>query len=684
MDREDSFRLLFESNPIPMWVYDLDSLSFLAVNDAALEHYGYSREQFISMSILDIRPVEDRNAVRAVAGTREGNYHTGRTWRHIKADGSQIEVAIYSQSLRYAQRDASLVAAIDITERKRAEDELRSTRTFLNTVVENMPAMLFVKEARENRFVLINRAGEELLGLSRDEMIGKNDYDFFPKEEADFFVARDREVLRSGHLQIIEEEPIHTRHKGVRLLTTKKLAIFDDRGEPQYLVGVSEDITERKRAEERIAYMAHHDALTGLPNRVLFRERLEQGLASGHRDDKGLAVLCMDLDSFKAVNDTLGHPSGDAVLRSLAERVLACIRDFDTVARLDGDEFAIVQIGAKPNDASTLAQRVLDVVSQPYDLEGRRVVVGTSIGIAMGPSDGDKPDQLLKNADMALYRAKADGGGTYRFFEREMDARLQARRALELDLRNALLNGEFELFYQPVIGLEDNRIRSAEALLRWRHCERGMISPAEFIPLAEEIGVIVPIGDWVLRQACAEVVTWPGKIKVAVNLSPAQFKRGNLVQGVVNALAASGLPASRLELEITESLLLQENESTLDTLRQLKALGVGISLDDFGTGHSSLSYLRRYPFDKIKIDQSFVRELSSDAGCVAIVRAIVSLGSGLGMATTAEGVETEEQLRLLRDLGCNEVQGYLFSRPKPAKDIVELLAHQSDAIGTAA
>jgi diguanylate cyclase (GGDEF)-like protein/PAS domain S-box-containing protein len=672
--REASFRLLFDSNPLPMCVYECETLRFLAVNDAAVEHYGYSREQFLAMTILDIRPPDQRAEVETAIrkGIQEG---TDRFWQHTKADGTLITVAIYKQALTHDGCSAALVAMIDVTERVRTEDELRRTRAFLDAVVENIPAMLFVKDANDHRYLLFNKAGEELLGVPRAGLIGRNDYDLFPKREADHFVARDREVLRSGELQVIEEERIHTPHNGLRLLRTKKIAIPDERGRPQYLLGISEDITERKRAEGRITHMAHHDSMTGLANRVLLRERLEQALARMVEQDGRLAVFCIDLDGFKDVNDALGHPVGDALLRLAAERLRGCAREGDTVARLGGDEFAIIQDSIHDvEQASALARRIVDVIGAPFHVDEHDVVVSASIGIAVAPHDGADPDNLLKYADMALYAAKTDGRRTYRFFEAEMNERLHARRAMEIDLRAAFQRDEFELYYQPCIDIQSGRIVGFEALLRWNHPERGLVLPGEFIALAESIGLIVPLGEWVLRQACAAAARWPDDIAVAVNLSPLQFKNANLVQTVTTALAASGLPPRRLELEITESVLLQENENNPATLHRLRDLGVRIALDDFGTGYSSLSYLRVFPFDRIKIDGSFVKELPHNIECVSIVRAVTDLARGLHMMTTAEGVETAEQLDELRAHGCTAAQGYLFSRPLPAGDIAGLLA----------
>jgi diguanylate cyclase (GGDEF)-like protein len=442
-------------------------------------------------------------------------------------------------------------------------------------------------------------------------------------------------------------------------------------------VATFEDITERLRAEEKIRHLAHYDALTDLPNRVAFYGRMEE-ILSHRRRSESIGILSLDLDHFKAVNDTLGHPIGDRLLKAAAQRMRSCVRGEDIVARLGGDEFAIVQVPSEdPLDKAALAARLIDVVGAPYDLDGHQVIVGVSVGIAIAPNDGKEPDILMKNADLALYRAKVDGGGAYRFFEIEMDARMQARRALELDLRKAIVNGEFELYYQPIINVKTGQIASCEALIRWHHPERGMVAPLEFIPVAEATGLIVPIGEWVLQQACAEAARWPEQVTIAVNLSPAQFKSRNLMPMITGALATTGLPAARLELEITEMVLLEDSEGAFEILHQLRDLGIRIAMDDFGTGYSSIGYLRRFPFDKIKIDQSFIRDLPGRDDSVAIVRAVVGLSSSLGITTTAEGVETKEQLASLTAEGCTEFQGFLFSRPLSAADVGRIIAEQA-------
>ncbi len=460
------------------------------------------------------------------------------------------------------------------------------------------------------------------------------------------------EVLKDGRTIAVSEEPLPCGGR----------------------VAIYEDITERQLTEARLRHMARHDALTGLPNRVLFREHLERATK---RLEPGsvLAVLCIDLDRFKAVNDTLGHPLGDALLRAVAERLLGTLRAGDLVVRLGGDEFAIVRVSktdAEP--VGRLAAHVLDTLKHPFDIAGHSLSVSASIGIVESSDPNENPDDLLIKADLALYAVKAQGGAASRPFAPQMYERLVAKRQMEIDLRTALVGGQFQLFYQPLLSTADGSVVAFEALLRWHHPERGMVSPAEFIPVAEEAGLIVEIGAWVLDTACRDAAHWPETVKVAVNLSPLQFNVADLVTDVRTALFKSGLPARRLELEITESIMLQETEQTLQVLYALRALGVSTSMDDFGTGYSSLSYLSRFPFDKVKIDKSFVRDLTAQHHNMAIVRAVISIGRSLQMSVVAEGVETEEQMRLLAQAGCQQVQGYLFSRPQPLAAVPGLVA----------
>jgi len=438
---------------------------------------------------------------------------------------------------------------------------------------------------------------------------------------------------------------------------------------------LKEEIADREELQAKSQYLAYHDSLTGLGNRLLFKEQLDEALRDVSVAPHPLAVLFLDLDGFKAVNDTLGHSVGDLLLKHIAAHLRDLLPSTDRIARLGGDEFAILQMSSpQPTSSTHLAERIIEIVGRPHNIDGHDVTVGASVGIAVARPGEMSTESLLKSADLAMYSAKSEGRGTYRIFDPQMDAVVQTRRSLERDMRTSLAQGGFELHYQPLVNLQTKRVTAFEALMRWDHKERGAVPPSEFIPVAEDMGLIIQLGEWALRQACMEAATWPDDIRVSVNLSPLQFSKGNLVATVVSALAASGIAASRLELEITESVLLEKSERNIAILNQLRELGVRISMDDFGTGYSSIGYLRSFPFDKIKIDQSFVRDLLVDDGSLAIVRAIASLGVSFGMTTTAEGVETEEQMRCLNLEGCVEVQGYLYSKPVPTSEIPNVLA----------
>ncbi|MVT49437.1 EAL domain-containing protein [Bradyrhizobium yuanmingense] len=552
---------------------------------------------------------------------------------------------------------------------RRAKGELGRQQIVLDSALENMSQGLCMFDA-EGKIILFNERYAAMLRRTDVPLTGRLLVDVLREEQAkgqwqgdaDEFFARLVADAREGRTTT---DVVNRFGRSIRVVNQPM--------QGGGWVATFEDITEWLEAQAKISHMARHDALTSLPNRVLFHEQLEQGLRQTKSGDQ-LAVLCLDLDHFKDINDSLGHPIGDALLKEVGRRLEATVGEQDTVARLGGDEFAVVQIGRSEEIAArALAGRLVEVISAPYQIDDHQIVIGVSIGISLSPQDGSNPDELLKNADLALYRAKADGRGTYRFFETGMDARAQARRLLEMDLRAALQRDEFEVYYQPIREVASGRVVAFEALLRWNHPQRGLIAPISFIPLAEETGLIVQLGEFVLRSACADAATWPDDVDVAVNLSPVQFKSPNLIAAVTEALAISGLGARRLELEITESVLLQNSEATLTTLHELRAMGVRISLDDFGTGYSSLSYLRSFPFDKIKIDRSFVSELATREDSMAIIRAVTGLGRSLGIVTTAEGVENDAQLELLRREGCTQAQGYLFSKPRPASDVAIML-----------
>ncbi len=539
----------------------------------------------------------------------------------------------------------------------------------LDTAVNNMTQGLLLFDAKQ-RLVIGNKRYLEMYGLSADVVkpgCSFRDVITHRKETGSFVGDIDQylaEVLRD------------IKHRNAMIISTpdgRSIQVVNEPVPDGGWLATHEDITERRRAEERITHLAHYDALTDLPNRTLFHERLKRELSSV-APDRQLAVLYIDIDEFKSVNDSLGHMIGDELLKSVAASLAACARKSDFVARLGGDEFAIVQTGiGDTDDVMMLVSRIFEAIRSPYQCLGHQVTTDASIGIALAPRDGSDIDQILKNADLAMYAAKAAGRRTYRFFETDMEAEVRARRGLEMDLRQALVDGGFEVYYQPCLDLQTNAITGCEALVRWRHPQRGMISPAEFIPLAEDTGLINQLGEWVLATACKEAVGWPGNIRLAVNVSPIQFRSGTLALKVMAALAASGLAASRLELEITEAVLIRDDEAALAVLHDLRAIGVRIALDDFGTGYSSLSYLQRFPFDKIKIDRCFITDIAEPEGSSSIVQAVVTIAADRHMTTTAEGVETEQQRDLLRELGCSEMQGYLFSPPKPAAELRPML-----------
>jgi diguanylate cyclase (GGDEF)-like protein/PAS domain S-box-containing protein len=567
----------------------------------------------------------------------------------------------------------------DITERQKLEQERDRNYIFLRQIIDHIPSHITVKDVRDRRYVLVNQVAEIQFGLSRDEIVGKTAFDLFPSVLAAKIAADDETSLQSAEGLFLDEHRWETKLFGSRFVTSKRLGIRDPSGELRYIINVVEDVTEHRRADEKIAHLAHYDALTDLPNRVLFRNQIERELGKLKHGEQ-FALLYIDIDEFKGINDSLGHHVGDELLKTVASRIRGCIKQTDLIARLGGDEFAVIQTMVRSKaDTEEFVRRLHDVIREPYECVGHQLSTDASIGIALAPRDGTELDQLIKNADLAMYGAKSQGRRTYRFFAPEMLASAKARLTMEQDLRQAVVDGGFEVHYQPVVDLRRNEVTGCEALLRWRHPERGMVSPAEFIPVAEDTGLIDQIGEWVLRTACAEAATWPDQIRLAVNVSPVQLKSQTLALKVTSALAASGLRPSRLELEITEAVLIRDDEAALAILHQLRAIGVRIALDDFGTGYSSLGYLKRFPFDKIKIDRCFVSDITEADGSPAIVQAVVNIAAERSMTTTAEGVETEPQRELLRNLGCTEMQGYLFSAARPGAEIRKLLGLPGDA-----
>ncbi len=661
-NREASFRLLFEHNPVPMFVWAQESRRFLAVNDAAIAHYGYSRQQFLSMTIFDIRPEEERSTFLDALKHGSPTYPAGRVWRHCKADGSIIEVAIYSHPLTYEDQAAVMVAVIDITERNRAEARVRETQAFLDTVIENVPVSILVKSAEDMRYVLVNRAAEEFLGVSRDLILGRAAQELMPLPNVDELMAHDQRALSALEPIMFNEIPLRTPRRGVRVSSGCKVVVRSD-GKPKYLLVVIEDVTERKTAEARIKYLAEHDALTGLPNRAAFQQKLHTMLEQARSAGNELAVLRLGVDRFKQINDVFGQAIGDAALCEVGRRLQPAAQQI-FVARVGGDEFSLISEGPQPATAEVVADRMRAALEPEFAIDGHGISISASVGVAVFPGDGGDATTLVANADAALHRAKADGRGRVRFFDAEMDQRLRDRRALQQDLRAAIARGELALHYQPQARI-DRTIIGFEALVRWSHPTHGAVSPAMFIPLAEESGLISSISAWILREACREAAQWPEPLQLAVNLSPVQFHQDDLVELVGSTLNETGLDPNRLELEITEGILIDDYERAVTVLTNLKSLGVRIVLDDFGTGYSSLAYLQSFPFDKIKIDRSFIANLSVNPQSSYITRAIVTLGHGLGVPILGEGVETEEQLAFLRRESCDQVQGFLIGEPHP-------------------
>ena len=572
----------------------------------------------------------------------------------------------------------------DITERRILEQERDRNFAFLRQIVDHIPTQITVKDMRDRRYVLANRVAAAQFGLPCDAIVGKTALDLFPKRSADVIAADDEKTLQSADGLFKDEHPWESQALGQRFIISRRIGIPDQSGETRYIINVVDDVTERRRADEKIAHLAHYDALTDLPNRVLFRERIERELRATGRG-RQFALLYIDVDEFKGINDSLGHHVGDELLKAVAGRLRSCVRETDHVARLGGDEFAVIQTDVvNADEVAEFVARIQEAIRQPYQCLGHHLSTDASIGIALAPQDGTDLDQLIKNADLAMYGAKADGRRTYRFFEPAMDARAKARLTLERDIRQALVDGGFEIHYQPLVDLVSDEVTGCEALLRWRHPVRGMVSPADFVPVAEDTGLIVELGEWVLRTACAEAATWPNHIRLAVNVSPVQLKCPTLALKIASALATSGLPASRLELEITEAVLIRDDETALAILHQLRAIGIRIALDDFGTGYSSLSYLKRFPFDKIKIDRCFVTDIAEIDGSSVIVQAVVNIAAAGNMTTTAEGVETLEQKEMLRKLGCTEMQGYLFSAAKPGPEVRKLFGPRRESAAAVA
>ncbi|MDF2116340.1 EAL domain-containing protein [Roseiarcaceae bacterium H3SJ34-1] len=638
----------------------------IAANERFAELSPHEPAELIGQHLRSIQSVEPPSAT---ALSISSALAAGLTWRGdmevVAKDGTHhwIEKTIVPVHDKDRHVVGFISIGIDVTERKRALDDLRVTREFLDTIVEHIPAIIFVKDAIDLSYVLINEAAERYYGKPRDQMIGRNAAEVFEKVHAERITNADRRVLETRAGLVMGEHEIRTPDGSPRIVATRRLPIVDDAGRPRYILGVINDVTERRQAEDRIVYLAYHDSLTGLGNRAAFNDYIESTIATSASLGKSFAVLYIDLDRFKEINDAYGHAAGDALLRDVSERLKEATGDA-FVARMGGDEFAIVsQAHVDVETLTALCDRIHRVMEADFEFEGILLDLRLSIGVSVYPADGADLQTLLSHADAALYTAKADKSGVTRFFEPAMDTRFRKRHVLQQELRLAIARNEFVLHYQPIAKI-DGSIVGFEALVRWHHPERGIVQPSEFIPLAEETGLVAPIGEWVLREACREAASWDKPLQIAVNASAVQLKHGNFAALVESVVQRSGLSARRLEIEITEGVLLTDSAVALRNLHQLKEIGVNIAMDDFGTGYSSLSYLQSFPFDKIKIDRSFVANLPGNAQSAAIVRAVIGLGHGLNLPIIAEGVETHKQLAFLAREGCDEIQGYLIGRPE--------------------
>jgi diguanylate cyclase (GGDEF)-like protein/PAS domain S-box-containing protein len=667
------FKTALESMAHGLCIFDRD-MRLVVCNEQYAEMYGLRPEQILPGTTL--RSVLEARVSAGLVPGDANQYIRSRLAKVSLCDAHYAENdlsdgRVYAVSHRPMPDGGWVATHIDVTEQRRAERQLGETKQFLDSIIEHIPVAIVVKDATTRKYILVNRAFETMLGIPRSELLGRTTFDIHRPKDAKNVDDADTEAIQNSDHVSYNELEVDTLLRGARLQATHRIVIKNNQGDAKVLITVIEDATERKKAEQRIAFLAHHDPLTGLANRAALAQKIEEAAARQRRRNEPFSVLLLDLDRFKDVNDTLGHPAGDTLLTEVAMRLKSLLRETDVLARLGGDEFAIIQAGeSDPRGAAQmLAERILEFLGKPFAIDGGEINIGTSIGIALAPEHGTGSGELLKMADLALYRTKSAGRNGYSFFDPEMSELASARQEIENDLRRAIQQNELELHYQPILNAKTRKISSVEALVRWRHPTKGLLFPDLFVPLAEETGLIAQIGDWVLRKACADAVAWPDDVKVAVNLSLVQFRKTKLADTVMRALVDSGLRPERLELEITETALIESAAECLPALRQFKSLGITIVLDDFGTGYSSLSQLAMFPFDRIKIDKSFTQNLTKRSECAAIISATLTLAQSLDIATTAEGVETVDQYRVLRLAGVTSVQGYLFKRPGPVSEL---------------
>jgi diguanylate cyclase (GGDEF)-like protein/PAS domain S-box-containing protein len=670
---EERYRSMFEASPLPMWLWDDETLRFLAVNEAAIAHYGYSRDEFLRMTVRDIwAPDCDPVRYESELGNRAHEQNLVLVRRHRTRNGAVIEVEVTARRLLHEDRTVWLSLANDVTERRRAEAALRESEEQFRQLANNIPQVFWIADTLQKRTLYLSPAAETLLGRPLEQLLARPRLlvrAVHPQDRARVHAARKSAAAGDYDLTYRIVRPDGT----IRWVRDRAFPVRDAAGRIYRIAGIAEDVTERRAAEERLLHLAHYDLLTNLPNRVLFYDRLKQALAQARRNQWIVGVVFIDVDRFKNVNDTLGHAIGDKLLQQVSERLVRAVRAGDTVGRLGGDEFAIVLTHlASAQDASLVAQKIMASFSAPFPLEGAEIYVTASLGITLYPDDSTDQDTLIRNADTAMYRAKEAGRNSYQFYTPEMNVRALEILGIESGLRRALEREEFLLYYQPKASLAEGDIVGVEALLRWRHPERGMVAPGEFMPVLEETGLVVAVGNWVMNSVCAQIKAWEQAgiepVPVAINLSARQFAARDLGATIEHVIEAHGVDPRLIELEITESSLMANTEEAVKTLERLNQFGVRLSIDDFGTGYSSLAYLKRFPLDSLKIDRSFVSGLTTDADDATITRAVISMAHSLGLKVVAEGVETEAQLAFLYEYGCDEIQGYCFARPMPAAE----------------
>ena len=678
---EGQYRLLFESNPLPMWVFDRSTLRFVAVNEAAILQYGYTEEEFLAKSITEIRPEEDIAVLLEDILKRTAGLQNPGVWRHRKKNGAIIDVEIVAHPLNFRGVDCMLVAAHDRTERKRAEDAVRQAEEKYRGIFEDAVLGIF-QATPDGRLTSVNPALARMHGYDSVEEI-MAEVDNVGRQlfvDAGRMVEFSHALARHGVVRGAEVE-VYRRDRTRKWVRVNVRAIRDAGGKIAQYEGTVEDITEHKAAEERVKFLAYYDALTELPHRTLLQDRLENAIAGARRRGEKIALLFLDLDRFKTVNDLFGRSFGDIVLKEIAKRLKVCAGEHNTVARVGGDEFLVMLSCVEDAAEATIAAgQIIDAMGRSFEVLGRSISVGCSIGVSLFPEHGSDGDTLIRNADAAMYSAKDGGRSTIRFFTDAMNVQAIERLTMDKDLRLALERGEFFLLYQPQMDIESRRITGLEALIRWQHPELGLIPPDRFISIAESNGLILPIGEWVLRTACAQARRWQDEglpnVPVAVNVSAVQFRQESFRTMIRTVLHETGLLPEYLELELTESLLLSNADLTLSVLAELKEMGLKLVIDDFGTGYSSFSYLRHFAVDKLKIDKSFVRDVVADCGDAAITSAIISMAKSLRLKVIGEGVENEAQMMFLREHGCDEIQGHYFSKPLTARDAALLLRRE--------